>query len=93
MRVGTVVVTLHLYVPLSLKEKRQVLQRLRAHIRQKFNVSITEIDYLDEWKRAKLGIAMVSNDGRVNNAILSRVVEAIRRTPDVSIEEYQMEIL
>ena len=93
MRVGTIVIKLHLYQSASLKEKRQVLQSLLAKIRHKFNVSIAEIDYLDDWKTSKLGVAMVSNDGRVNNAILSKVVEAIRHTPDLSVEDYQIEIL
>ncbi|MBI1743154.1 DUF503 domain-containing protein [Candidatus Acetothermia bacterium] len=93
MRVGTIVITLHLYQPASLKEKRQILQSLIAKIRHKFNVSIAEIDYLDDWKTSKLGVSMVSNDGRVNNAILSKVVEAIRHTPDLWVEDYQIEIL
>ena len=93
MRVGTIVITLHLYQPASLKEKRQVLQSLLTKIRHKFNVSIAEIEHLDDWKTATLGVAMVSNDGRVNNAILSKVVEAIRHTPDLSVEDYQIEIL
>ena len=93
MRVGTIVITLHLYQPSSLKEKRHILQSLISKIRHKFNVSIAEIDHLDDWKTTKLGVAMVSNDGRVNNAILSKVVKAIRHTPEISVEEYHIEIL
>jgi hypothetical protein len=93
MRVGTIRVTVHLYQPNTLKEKRQILQSLLTKIRQKFNVSIAEVDHMDDWKRTTLGVAMVSNDGRVNNAILSKVIEAIRHTPELSVEDYEMEIL
>jgi hypothetical protein len=93
MRIGTIVITLHLYQPNTLKEKRHTLQSLLSRLRQKFNISVAEVDHMDDWKRATLGVAMVSNDGRVNNAILSKVVEAIRHTPDISIEDYQIEIL
>ncbi len=93
MRVGTIIITVHLYQPNSLKEKRRILQSLLARVRQKFNVSISEIDHLDDWKKATLGVAMVSNEGRLSNAILAKVVEAIKHAPEISVEDFQMEIL
>jgi hypothetical protein len=55
-----------LYIPGSgsLKEKRFVIQSLKDRIRNKFNVSIAEIDGNDTWQRSLLGIAMVSNDSQ-----------------------------
>jgi uncharacterized protein YlxP (DUF503 family) len=63
MRIGVVRLRLHLHGPTSLKEKRQVLQSLMAHLRRRFNVSIAEVDRLDDWKSAVLGAAIVCNDG------------------------------
>lgn len=44
----------------SLKDKRRVVKSLKAKIRHKFNVSISEVAYLDDYKLAKLSIVMVS---------------------------------
>jgi len=93
MRIGVVRLTLRLHAPTSLKEKRHVLQSLIAQMRRKFNVSIAEIDRLDDWKSAVLGAAIVCNDGRVNNALLGRLVEAIGHYKDVTVEDYEIEIL
>jgi uncharacterized protein YlxP (DUF503 family) len=93
MRIGVVCLTLRLHAPTSLKEKRHVLQSLIAQMRRSFNVSIAEIDRLDDWKSAVLGAAIVCNDGRVNNALLGRLVEAIGHYKDVTVEDYEIEIL
>ena len=42
----------------SLKEKRAVLQRMLTRTKQKYNVSIAELDHQDVWQRTT--IAMVA---------------------------------
>jgi len=37
----------------SLKEKRHVVKTLTARIRQKFNVSVAEVDHQDLWFHAR----------------------------------------
>ncbi|MFY3793361.1 DUF503 domain-containing protein [Ureibacillus sp. MALMAid1270] len=58
----------------SLKEKRAVLQRMISRTKQKFNVSIAEIDHQNVWQRTKLGIVAVSSskdsaEREINNAL------------------------
>ncbi|HWI48773.1 MAG TPA: DUF503 domain-containing protein, partial [Rummeliibacillus sp.] len=40
----------------SLKEKRAVLQRMITRTKQKYNVSIAEIDHQDVWQRTLLAL-------------------------------------
>jgi uncharacterized protein YlxP (DUF503 family) len=93
MKIGVVRLTLRLHEPSSLKEKRHILQSLIAQMRRRFNVSIAEIDRLDDWKSAVLGAAIVCNDGRVNNALLGKLVEAIGRFKEITVEDYEIEII
>jgi uncharacterized protein YlxP (DUF503 family) len=93
MKIGVVRLTLRLHEPSSLKEKRRVLQSLIAQLRRRFNVSIAEIDRLDDWKSAVLGAAIVCNDGRVNNALLGKLVEAIGHCKEITVEDYEIEII
>jgi len=44
---------------MNLKEKRQIVQSLRTRIQDRFNASVAEVDYLDKWQRAALGICFV----------------------------------
>lgn len=93
MKIGVVRIRLRLHDPTSLKEKRHILHGLITQMRRRFNVSIAEIDRLDDWKSAVLGVAIVCNDGRVNNAILGKLVEAVSRYKDVTVEDYEIEII
>ena len=61
----------------SLKEKRAVLNSIKRSIASKFNVSISELDYLDKWQRTLLGFAVISNDGRLNESTLEKISEII----------------
>lgn len=45
----------------SLKEKRAVLQRMITRTKQKFNVSIAEIDHQNVWQRTKIALVAVSS--------------------------------
>ena len=45
----------------SLKEKRAVLQRILTRMKQKHNVSVSEVDYQDVWQRTKIAIAAVTS--------------------------------
>lgn len=51
-----------LYEGHSLKQKRSVIKRVMARLRNELNVAITELDYQDLWQRTKLGVVTVSND-------------------------------
>lgn len=46
----------------SLKEKRAVLQRMLTRTKQKFNVSISELDHQDVWQRTRIGIVTLASD-------------------------------
>jgi uncharacterized protein len=57
----------------SLKEKRQATKRIVERTRQKFNVSIMEIDRTNLWQRASIGFSVVGS-GR---DIVERMIENI----------------
>ena len=45
----------------SLKDKRQVLRRMKDRLRHSFNVSVAEMDSSDLWNQATLGIVSISD--------------------------------
>ncbi len=78
----------------SLKGKRRVVKSITARVKNKFNVSVAEVDDQDLWQRATLGICCVSNDKRYTNEVLSKVVDLIVGGRfEAEILDYEIEIL
>jgi uncharacterized protein len=77
MQIGVLTVRLRIEGADSLKDKRQVVRSLVQRMRGKFNVSASEIEDLDVWRRATLGVAIVTNDARFTNQVLMQVINYI----------------
>ena len=45
----------------SLKDKRQVLRRMKDRLRHSFNVSVAEMDSTGLWNQATIGVAAISD--------------------------------
>ena len=93
MRIG--ICTLYLTIPdsQSLKEKRQVLKSLKDQIRNKFNVSIAEVEAQNHRRQAKLGVACVGNDTQNANRVLSKVVSFVEQFRLAEMINYEIEII
>jgi hypothetical protein len=92
MRVGIARITLRLPQTSSLKDKRRLLQSLMVRIKQEFNVSIAEIDEQDNKRLAILGVAFVSNDGRLNQRVIHRLISHLQRDPEIIVEDSESEV-
>ena len=78
---------------MSLKDKRRVVKSLKDRIAHGHNVSIAEVGALDEHRRSIIGIAMVSNEARYVDSQLSKLVDFVRKVPQVDLMDYQIEML
>jgi uncharacterized protein YlxP (DUF503 family) len=81
MIVGSLRVRLLVRESRSLKDKRQVVRSIKDKIRNKFNVSVAEIEALDHRQLAVLGFAMVGNEARHVRETLDAIVQALRGHP------------
>ena len=50
---------------------------MRDRVKNKFNVSISEIGDQDEWQSIQIGIAAVSSDSQYLDGLMTQVVEFI----------------
>ena len=60
--IGVLTLEIHVEDSHSLKDKRQVVKSLKDRLRDRFNVSVAEIDGLDSWQRAVVAAVTVSSD-------------------------------
>jgi len=93
MHIGTLTIRLYLHDTASLKDKRQILKSLIETTRQKFNISMAEVDELDKWQVSVVGVACVANDNRFVNQVLDKVINHLEANPRIEIGEVEMELL
>ena len=80
-----VLVDVHIPLSQSLKQKRSVIKSLVEKLRARFNASVAETGYLDEWQRSQLSIAMVSNNRRYLQQQLALVEAHLLEVHEISV--------
>ncbi len=73
--IGVLTLEIHVEQSHSLKEKRHVVKSLKDRLRERFNVSVAEIDFLDSWQNSVIAAVTVAND-RVRAEQILQAVEA-----------------
>jgi len=91
--IGVCQLELFLHENASLKGKRQILKSIIQRTRQRFNVSISEVDAQDLWQRAILGICAVGNDQQFINSTMDRVVHFIEETQLAQVADSALEFI
>ena len=82
MTIGIYSFELHVPQARSLKNKRQVVKRLKDHQRARYNVAVAEnADHADLWQRAGLTVVSIST----NHDALTRLFEAVHREAQATV--------
>ncbi|ANM31977.1 hypothetical protein ABI59_24050 [Acidobacteria bacterium Mor1] len=75
MTIGVYTFEIHLPGAQSLKNKRQVLRRVKDRLRSRYNVAVSELEeHADLWQRASLAVVSVAS----RREPLERLFEAVR---------------
>ena len=89
--VGLLHLKLNIAQAASLKDKRRVLKSFKDRLRNTHNVSVAEVEYLDEWRWSVLAVAMVGNDRSYVEGALQTVVAAAERHRDMVLADWKVE--
>ncbi|MFH1689597.1 MAG: DUF503 domain-containing protein [Candidatus Eisenbacteria bacterium] len=92
MTVGTLEIVLLIRESHSLKSRRRVVKSLIDRIRSRFNVSVADVGDQNLWQRAVIGVAVVANDGRFVNEVLSKVLNLVSSDPRVEVIDKSLDI-
>jgi len=93
MIVGLLTLDLHIPEANSLKSKRMVIKSLIQKIKNKFNVSVAEVDAQNLWQRCVIGIAYVSNETVMINRVFEKIRTQVNNTHSVELINSEMEML
>ena len=86
---------LELLIPenMSLKGKRKVVKSLIQRVRNRFNVSIAEVEEHDVWQKAVLGFSLVGNDHSFVNSCLDKVLNHIDSMQVGELRDAEIEMI
>ena len=94
MIIGLLMLNLEIPAAFSLKDKRRVIKSVQAKLRQKFNISIAEVDRHDNHRQAVMAVVCVSTDAKYAHGLLMRVVNWLDETRlDCVLADYQIEMM
>lgn len=93
MVVGFGTVELRLHGVHSLKEKRGIVRSVVQRVQNQFHVSVAEVGALDDHQAALIGFAVASNDKRLANSILDKVVDAVEDFGLAEVGTVELEVI
>lgn len=93
MVIGAGKVVLRIPESQSLKGKRHIIRKIKDKIRNRFNISIAEVDDQDLWQLTSIGFTTVSNDRRIVQSTLDQVVNMVEDMGVGELIDYTIEIL
>ena len=93
MVIGLLTLDLHFPGARSLKDKRQALRSLETRLRNRFNVSVAEVEHQDLWQRARLAGVSVNTDHGHLESTLEAVEGEAYHAREIQVLDAQREIL
>jgi len=93
MVVGVCRLRLALHGVFSLKEKRGIIKRITARVRNAFPVSIAEVAENDQLRSAAIGFSVVGNDGAYVNSVVDKVLDFIEDLYLAEIIDQHIELI
>ncbi len=76
---------LHVPVSRSLKAKRAAIKPIVEGLRNRFHLSVAEVDHHDTWQRSAVAVAIVAADHRHVVEVLEAVERFVATAPDVDL--------
>ncbi|MFJ5622072.1 DUF503 domain-containing protein [Peribacillus loiseleuriae] len=83
MIISAVVCECIIYDAHSLKDKRAVLQRVLTRLKQKFNVSVSEVDFQDTWQRTQIAIVAVTSSRKSTEREIQNALQFLDSFPEL----------
>ena len=93
MFIGTLIFEIYISESNSLKEKRMIISSIKDRIRKRFNVAVSELDHLDKWQRAVLGIVTIANEHKVVESVLHKIFSILDSSSDFEVIAYQYDYM
>ena len=78
---------------MSLKDKRRSVKSFKDRVANRYNVSVAEVDALENRRRAVVAVAMVGNSKSYIEGALQKITNAAAAHRDMVLADWQTEWL
>jgi uncharacterized protein YlxP (DUF503 family) len=93
MIVGAAVVEIHVHESQSLKAKRGVVRSIAGRLRNRFNLSVSEVGGQGTWQRAVIGLSMTGSEEVPIRRALEKAVSAIEEMHLAQVVASEIEMI
>ncbi len=93
MVVGVCKISFLIHESNSLKRKRQVLKSLIQKVKNRFNISIAEVEDNDLWQKGTIGFCMIGNNNKFVNSAVDRAINFIRELNVIDMTDCSVELI
>ena len=93
MHILLIKINLHIPNAHSLKEKRREIKSLKDRLSNRFNASVAEVEALDKWQQAVLGVCIISNDKSYLDKQFSLIETIVHEYTELELIDMQREWL
>jgi len=77
----------------SLKRKRHVVKSLSAAIRQRFAVSVAEVDHHDLWQRTAIAVAAVGAEQHQLRKVMHQIEKLVDGWTEVDVIDRELQLV
>lgn len=92
MLIGVCEISLYLPNSHSLKDKRSILISYQNYLRKKYNISISEIDQRNLWKKSTIGIVSINSNRMVIDRLFEKIKKDTENQADIQLIDYTVSI-
>ena len=93
MIVGAALIELHVHGSQSLKAKRGVVRSIKQRLRNRFNLSVSEVGGQDTWQRAVIGLAAAGQERTRVRGVLEAAIRFVEDTRLAEVVNSDVELL
>ncbi len=93
MVVGVCRISILMHGNNSLKGKRQVVKSIIEKVKNRFNVSMAEVEDNDAWQKAVIGFAIIGNDKAHINSSIDKVLAFVEALFLADVAEHSIELI
>ncbi len=93
MVVGAALVEIHVHGSQSLKQKRGVVRSIQQRLRNRFNVSVSEVGGQGTWQRAVLGLTAAGAEAAPVRKVLERAIRFVEDLHTAEVLNSDLELM
>jgi len=94
MVIGLLKLEIYIESSRSLKDKRKIIKSLIQKLKTKYsNLSVSEVEFLNNWKKSVIAVVTVSNEITYINSVLDKALNYINEGSNYQVVDTEIELL